>query len=240
MNSQKKQRTKEKSRRRDLPAGRFSSWLCTIRSTLVRGNEAHVPCGGCYACCRSSNFIHIAPEEIETLNRIPQKLLFAAPGFPKGNVLMGYNKKGKCPMLIKNTCSIYEHRPLTCRTFDCRIFPATGISASDNTNASLVYQAPRWKFSYPNVRDRKQHSAVQAAARYLKEHSHCFHDKVVPSSSIQLAILAIIVFDVFMKNNEKFGNNEFISQDFKIAKAIMETYRKFEKRRLGRITAHSN
>ena len=25
-------------------------------------------------------------------------------------------------------CSIYEHRPRTCRTYDCRIFPATGLA----------------------------------------------------------------------------------------------------------------
>ena len=73
-------------------------------------------------------FIHIQPEETQTLQRIPRALLFPAPGLPKGHVLMGYCDKGQCPMLVDNQCSIYEHRPQTCRDYDCRVFAATGIS----------------------------------------------------------------------------------------------------------------
>lgn len=83
-----------------LPAGRFSSWLCRTRSAQVKENGVDVPCGDCNACCRSSCFIHIRPEEMQTLALIPGELLFAAPGLLEGNVLLGYNENGHCPMLI--------------------------------------------------------------------------------------------------------------------------------------------
>ena len=35
---------------------------------------------------------------------------------------MGYDERGHCPMLVDGDCSIYEHRPRTCRTYDCRVF----------------------------------------------------------------------------------------------------------------------
>ena len=120
----------------DLPAGRFSSWLRRTRSAQLEENGVDVPCGECNACCKSSYFIHIRPEETQTLSRIPGELLFAAPGLPEGNVLLGYDENGHCPMLIDEKCSIYEHRPLTCRTYDCRIFPAAGI-ARNHLSAKL-------------------------------------------------------------------------------------------------------
>ena len=46
----------------------------------------------------------------------------------KGNVLIGYDENGFYPMFKDYTCSIYKFRPQTCRQYDCRVFPATGIS----------------------------------------------------------------------------------------------------------------
>ena len=65
---------------RDLPAGAFSAWLRHARLALMRGGEADVPCGECCACCATSHFVHIGPDETETLARIPRELLFPAPG----------------------------------------------------------------------------------------------------------------------------------------------------------------
>ena len=215
----------------DLPAGCFSSWLRRTRSALVKENGADVPCGECKACCTSSYFIHIRPEETRTLTRIRRKLLFAAPGLPKGNVLLGYDENGRCPMLIDDKCSIYEHRPLTCRNYDCRIFTAAGIAAGDDDKALITQRVRRWKFSYPTQRDRDQHSAVQAAAKFLREHAECFPAGVVPSNSTQLAILAIKVYDVFLKYNDESGKTGRVSPDIEVAKAIMEANENFEARR---------
>src|SRR5688572_7337692 len=110
----------------EISAGGFSTWGdVTIRSHAT-GDGVDVPCGGCTACCRSSYFVHIEPDETATLRRIPKALLFPAPGQPRGHVVLGYDERGQCPMLVDDRCSIYEDRPRTCRQFDCRVFVAAG------------------------------------------------------------------------------------------------------------------
>jgi len=216
------------TQRQDLPAGGFSDWLRSTRSAHATDAGADVPCGECIACCTSSYFIHVGPEEIETLARIPSELLFAAPGQPEGNVLLGYDENGRCPMLVDGTCSIYEHRPLTCRTYDCRVFAAAGI-AGDRT--LITQRARRWKFSYPTKGDRDQHSATQAAARFFQEHAVCFPGGAVPGDPAHVAILAIRVYDVFLRNNDESGKTGRVSPDPEVAKAVMEADEKFEARR---------
>lgn len=214
----------------DMPAGDFSSWLYLIRRALINEDGVDVPCGECNACCRSSFFIHIRPEETETLARIPKELLFAAPLMPKGNKLMGYNEHGCCPMLIDDKCSIYEHRALTCRHYDCRILPAAGITEGDD-KILTIQPVRRWKFSYPTQRDINQQKAVQAAATFLREHNNCFPAGSVPSNPVQLAILAIKVYDVFLKDYNEPGKIERESSDLEVAQAVLEAAKKFEAER---------
>ena len=118
----------------DLSAGDFSTWVIEMQGAL-RGGQSDVPCGGCTACCTSSQFIHIGPDETETLSHIPTELMFPAPRAPAGHVLLGYDENGHCPMLIDDQCSIYEHRPRTCRTYDCRVFPAAGLESTTTTRS---------------------------------------------------------------------------------------------------------
>ncbi|MCL4472797.1 MAG: hypothetical protein M1539_06045 [Actinobacteria bacterium] len=72
-----------------LPAGDFSSWLRNTRQALLFEDGTDVYCAGCDACCSSSQFIHIRPEETQTIARIPRELLAAAPGLPKGSSSAG-------------------------------------------------------------------------------------------------------------------------------------------------------
>ena len=90
-------------------------------------------------------------------------LLFPAPGLPKGHVLMGYDQHGCCPMLVDGACSIYDTRPRTCRTYDCRVFPAAGIEADDD-KPLIAARARRWVFTHPTAADAADHDAVRAAA----------------------------------------------------------------------------
>jgi hypothetical protein len=156
-----------------LHAGTFSTWLRNIRKALLENRGMNVPCGECDACCRSSYFIHIKPEETRTLNRIPKELLFPAPLRPEGHMVMGYDEHGRCPMLAGNKCSIYRNRPDTCRIFDCRVLAASGLALDDNDNNLIVLQARRWKFSCPTKRDHNLLSAVQSAATFLMRHTEC-------------------------------------------------------------------
>src|ERR1044072_724626 len=96
-----------------------------MQAALRGETDADVPCGDCSACCTSSQFVPIGPDETDTLAHIPAELLFPAPGRDKGVVLRPYDERAHCRMLVDGRCSIYEHRPRTCRTYDCRIFAAT-------------------------------------------------------------------------------------------------------------------
>ena len=174
----------------------------------------------------------ISDQKNLTLTKINKKLLFAAPGLPKGNVLLGYGKNGRCPMFIDNKCLIYKHRPLTCRNYDCRIFAAAGIAAGDVEKAVINQRILNWKFSYPTKRERDKHLSVQAAAFFLQERSECFPDGAVPANPSQLAILAIKVYDVFLKHNDKSSRTRHESSDNKVAKAVMKANEKFEARRV--------
>jgi Fe-S-cluster containining protein len=182
----------------DLAAGRFSSWIVAFGRAQRDDAGAAVPCGGCTACCTSSQFVHVAPDETRTLSRIPSALLFPAPGLPTGNVLMGYDERGHCPMFVDGGCSIYEDRPRTCRTYDCRVFPATGIELDDASKALISDRTRRWKFDLPAERDRRQQAAVRAAAAYLREHADELGDGVLARNPTQLAFVAVAVHGLFL------------------------------------------
>lgn len=135
-----------------VPAGDFGEWLRATRDAREQGRDVAVPCGECTACCRSSLFIHIAPEERDALAHIPADLLFPAAGAPPGHVLMGYDRSGRCPMLSSSGCSIYEQRPRTCRNLDCRTVAATAV-ALDRAQHAIAEQARRWRFEHPLPED---------------------------------------------------------------------------------------
>lgn len=189
-----------------LPAGDFSSWLEEIKGALRGERASDVPCGECTACCTSSQFVHIGPEETDTLAHIPAELLFPAPGLPEGHVLLGYDDKGHCPMLADGACSIYEHRPRTCRTYDCRVFAATGISPEDDTKPLIALRVRRWQFNFPTDEDRAQRTAIAAAATFLQDRAEDFTDAIVPADATRLAVLAIRVHGAFLQHDAPAGH----------------------------------
>lgn len=156
-----------------------------------------MPCGECAACCTSSQFVHVGRDEADSISHIPSELLFPAPGMPKGDLLMGYDEKGHCPMFIGGRCSIYEHRPRTCRTYDCRVLAAAGLELDGDDTSEITRRIRRWKFTVPTAHDRQLQAAVQAAARFLQEHAHELPDRAVPRNPTQLAFLATQVHEPF-------------------------------------------
>lgn len=181
-----------------LPAGEFSTWLRTIRKAIKENRGTNVPCGGCVACCSASCFIHIKSSETDTLRRIPKELLAPAPWRPKGDMVLGYFKDGCCPMIKEKKCSIYEHRPYTCRIFDCRILAATGLGLKSAVHNPILQQARLWKFQYRTKRAKALHAAVQDAAKFLTRHKESIKNHVISTDVIQLSVLAVEVYDVFL------------------------------------------
>jgi Fe-S-cluster containining protein len=185
-----------------LAAGDFSPWVLEMQAAIRDEAGSNVPCGGCTACCTSSQFVHIAPDETDTLSRIPVELLFPAPRQPSGHVLLGYDDRGFCPMLIDGQCSIYAHRPRACRTYDCRVFPAAGVELHEDDKVLIARQARRWQFGFPSEDDRDRYNAVRAAATFLDEHRDLLPDDAVVTNETQRAVLAIEVHDAFLPRAE--------------------------------------
>lgn len=182
-----------------LDAGPFAAWVRGVLEAIDGRAESDVPCGSCTACCTSSQFIHIAPDEVDTLRHIPAELLFPAPGAPRGHVLLGYDERGHCPMLRHGACTIYRHRPRTCRTYDCRVFPAAGLEPDEASKAAITRQVRRWRFAEATDDDTRRHRAVTAAAAFLDaQDGKLFEAGLLPRTTTHRAVLAVELHHLFL------------------------------------------
>lgn len=182
---------------RDLPAGEFAPWLRAMRTALAGGAGMDVACGECNGCCTSSYFVKVRAHERETLRLIPRAELVAAPNAAEGDLVMTARDDGHCPMYGASGCTIYEHRPETCRVFDCRIFAAAGIEAGEDK--PVINQRVRsWRFDYPSQSDRDAQRAVAAAANYLRRHPVRFPNGRIPSRPSEVAVLAVKTYTAFL------------------------------------------
>jgi len=181
-----------------IDAGPFGAWLAAARASLRgEGPGLDVPCGECVGCCTSSLFIHVGPDEKDTLAMIPTRLLVRAPGRPRGHKLLGFVQDGSCPMFKVGACSIYEHRPRTCRHYDCRMLAAAGIDAGDDKPV-INERVHDWVFSYESDAEKRAHAAVRAAAAFIRDERASFPGGAAPSSPDQIAVLALKVYELFL------------------------------------------
>jgi Fe-S-cluster containining protein len=204
------------------PAGGFSAWLERTRHALASDDGADVPCGDCTACCTASYYVYVRPDETRTLARIPRDRLVSLPGLPAGYLAMDWDARGHCPMLVEGRCSIYEDRPQTCRDFDCRIFPASGIDPAEKP--LIAERARHWRFDHPTPRDRREHAAVRAAAAFLRDHADAFETWAIPRNPNLLAVLAIKASPAFEDEPER-ARHEAAAD---VARAVVAAVRRFE------------
>jgi Fe-S-cluster containining protein len=181
-------------------AGGFSAWLRAMRSSLAGGPGMQVACGECVGCCTSSYVIKIRPHERDALAHIPAG--FREPGEHDGTWYMPADPQGRCPMYSGAAandagCSIYAHRPETCRTYDCRIFTAAGMPAGEG-KTMINERIASWRFEYEDDEARREHRAVTAAANYLRQHPVRFPNGRIPSRASDIAVLALKSYTVFM------------------------------------------
>jgi uncharacterized protein len=112
---------------------------------------------------------------------------------------MGYDEQGHCPMFRDGACSIYEHRPRTCRTYDCRVFPAAGLEPDGRPR--ITERVRQWRFDVSAAEDPTLQSAVRAAAAYLRANAGALPPGAVPANPTQLAYLAVRIRDVFLERS---------------------------------------
>ena len=124
-------------------------------------------------------------------------------------------------MLIDDRCSIYEDRPVTCRTYDCRIFTAAGLEIDERDKAPIARQVRRWRFSDPTPADTAEHDAVRAAASFLGEHVDLLPDTAVPANVTERAVSAIEIHDVFLRRDEQTGQAAVVTPDPEVVRVAL-------------------
>jgi Fe-S-cluster containining protein len=141
--------------------GRFGEYINEYQRTQ---STSPVPCNGCDACCYYSK-IDFDPtkERIEDLEHLDMLLDPDREGF----AVLRKQENGACIHLGPNGCEVYDHRPLPCRKYDCRIFSAIGmVDVIDDERRS-----PAWSFDILNTRDKMRELALRiAAAKFIAKH----------------------------------------------------------------------
>ena len=115
-------------------------------------------------------------------------------------------------MLIDNQCSIYKHRPQTCRDYDCRVFAATGIAIDSQTQSEIANRVQAWQFDYANDAAREQQNVVKQAAAFLEHHRDLFPSGTLPNYPVQLAAIAILVYRLFVGPTPRNSTDEALAQ----------------------------
>jgi hypothetical protein len=133
---------------------------------------------------------------------------------------MGFDAQGHCFMFANGGCSIYSHRPETCRTYDCRVFTAAGMKAGPDKSV-INERIASWRFEYSSPRDHEEHGAVTAAANFIRQHPVRFPGGHVPSRPSEIAVLAVKSYQVFLDKP---------ATDAEIAAAIVTACRDFDSR----------
>ena len=108
--------------------------------------------------------------------------------------MLPYDEHGRCPMLDGGACSIYAHRPRTCRTYDCRVLTASGVDPGPSKPA-IRRRADAWRFEVVDDTDREALASVRAAASFLVEHGEALPGGAPPPT--QRAVLAVESHDLF-------------------------------------------
>jgi Fe-S-cluster containining protein len=194
----------------EIDAGRLAPWAEAMQRALRGGAGSDVPCAGCTACCTSFQFVHVEPDEADAIAHIPAELLFAAPHRPPGHLVMGYDRDGRCPMLGDGGCTIYAHRPRTCRMYDCRVFAATGVEPDGDDKAAIRARVRQWRFAVRDEADAVVGQGLRAAAAYLREHPEVLPDAAGAAGPTALAVLAVDALPAFVARTPS-GGTELVT-----------------------------
>jgi Fe-S-cluster containining protein len=93
--------------------------------------------GGRSACC---HYAGIPIDKKPDRRRLPHLLMARDRD---GSLVLQQRADGACVHLGERRCTVYEHRPSVCRSFDCRAFAAMGIIEHCYPN----YRTPDWTFA---------------------------------------------------------------------------------------------
>lgn len=78
-----------------------------------------VSCDGCTECCKSHQILLLHPEQGDDVESYRFQAL-TDPATGKALFALAADENGRCVYLGATGCTIYERRPVLCRSFDCR------------------------------------------------------------------------------------------------------------------------
>ena len=125
--------------------------------------------------------------------RIPQHCGRRTPG----NLGHGLRRAGSLPEFAGGGCSIYPHRPDTCRIYDCRIFTAAGMNAGAG-RSTINERIAHWRFEYASDDARREHRAVDRCRQLPAPAPGAIPGGHIPSRPADIAVLAVKAYTVFM------------------------------------------
>jgi Fe-S-cluster containining protein len=85
---------------------------------LASENLTDVPCKGCIECCRSGQGLFLHPDQGDDVDSYRTRTVTDTNG--KSVFVLETTSQGACVYLGERGCTIYDRRPLLCRSFDCR------------------------------------------------------------------------------------------------------------------------
>jgi Fe-S-cluster containining protein len=86
---------------------------------LVKDDQTEVACNACTECCKSKQALLLHPGLGDDLESY-QFRTAAHPDTGDPVFLLAVKENGECVYLGSSGCTIYDRRPLLCRSFDCR------------------------------------------------------------------------------------------------------------------------
>jgi Fe-S-cluster containining protein len=202
-----------------VDAGPFGTWLAAARASLRGTGGTDVPCGDCVGCCVSSYHIPLREHDAAALELIPEQHLVQSRA---GQLHIQYRPDGLCPMLEDRRCTIYAHRPQTCRDYDCRFFAAAGIEAGGPERSVINTRVRQWRFTYPTTADRRAHDAVRSAAVFLQREAHRFPAGFAPTRPTGIAVLSVKTHSVFLVGDATEADAAALAQ------AMVDACRRFD------------
>ncbi len=86
---------------------------------MPSSEKTDVPCNGCTECCKSGQGLFLHPEHGDVIESYRHRVITdQTTGNPV--FLLATETNGHCVYLGPFGCTIYDRRPLLCRSFDCR------------------------------------------------------------------------------------------------------------------------
>lgn len=137
-----------------------------IEWDLRTPDQTEVPCGSCTECCKSGQGLFLHPDQGDDVEAYAHQVAKDKAG----NLvyLLATTEAGACVYLGPSGCTIYKHRPLLCRSFDCRKHYLI-LPRQDRDNLVRLKLSSRAVFNAGRARIRTLSAAEKAECQKTRE-----------------------------------------------------------------------